>query len=161
MYCIHVCMCKGVCMCEWAWICVCVCVCVCVCMCVHMHVCVSLPVKKGDRKHVCLFHLDSFEITFGGASPREQRIISGYRRTWKIEPLHSKSSSAGETLHLDVCTTHELTTGAYFYFEWLHLYSYIMGSNQCTLIYQTFSLGIWIIMNQRIQTLINLGFFGP
>ena len=44
--------------------------CVCVCMCVHMHVCVSLPVKKGDRKHVCLFHFDSFEITFGGASPK-------------------------------------------------------------------------------------------
>ena len=161
MYCIHVCMCKGVCMCEWAWICVCVCVCVCVCTCVHVHVCVSLPVKKGDRKHVCLFHLDSFEITFGGASPREQRIISGYRRTWKIEPLHSKSSSAGETLHLDVCTTHDLTICAYLYFEWLHLYSYTMGSNQCTLIYQTFSLGIWIIMNQRMQTLINLGFFGP
>ena len=62
---------------------------------------------------------------------------------------------------MDVCTTHELTTGAYFYFEWLHLYSYIMGSNQCTLIYQTFSLGIWIIMNQCIQTLINLGYFWP
>ena len=60
------------------------CVCVCVCVC-DMHVCVSLPVKKGDRRHACLFHLDSFEITFGGASPREQRIISGYRHTWKID----------------------------------------------------------------------------
>ena len=113
--------------------CVSVYVYVCVCMCVHMRVCVSLPVKKGDRKHACLFHFDSVEITFGGASSRKQWIISGYRRTWKIEPLHSKSSSAGETLHMDVCTAHELTICAYFYFEWLHLYSYIMGSNQCTL----------------------------
>ena len=158
MYCIHVCMCKGVCMCEWA----CKCVCVCVCMCVHMHVCVSLPVKKGDRKHAWLFHLDSFEITFGGASPRKQWIISGYRRTWKIEPLHSKSSSAGETLHLDVCTTHELTICAYLYFEWLHLYSYIMGSNQCTLSNSPkVQLGN-VDMIQGIQTLDkSYLFFGP
>ena len=37
--------------CVRVFACVSVYVYVCVCVCVHMRVCVSLPVKKGDRKH--------------------------------------------------------------------------------------------------------------